>query len=322
MATITTVIPVYNGEKYITETLESLARQTRRPDRVIAVDDGSKDRTEEIVRNFAGIKCEWAPNERNLGLFPNHNSALRFCAETKFFHILHSNDLISPTFFEKLVPLIEKAEGFAMAFGGHVFVRENGEETEQRGGIGGERSHRLNLREFLEMQSELKAIQLHSVVLKTDFRKCPVSFPLDFPQVGDVIFHADFAAHCSEIWADPEVLCQVRMHEGAATARNMMNMQAWVMDEWRAMQHVNGLMRERGLASWKHGEKLKLLFAARAHVKSTMVKSVNPTYAREIAERAKTTTSHLHWAAAGAVVALRDALRPKADVAKERLGKA
>jgi glycosyltransferase involved in cell wall biosynthesis len=319
MATITTVIPVYNGEKYITETLESLARQTLRPDRVIAVDDGSKDRTEEIVRNFAGIKCEWAPNERNLGLFPNHNSALRFCAETKFFHILHSNDLVSPTFFEKLVPLIEKADGFAMAFSGHVFVREDGAETAQRGGISGEKARQLSLREFLEMQSELKSIQLHSVVLKTDFKKSPVAFPLDFPQVGDVIFHADFATHCSEIWADPEILTQVRMHEGAATARNMMNIQAWVMDEWRTMQHVNGLLRERGLASWKHQQKLKLLFAARSRVKVKMVKGLNAGYAQEIVERTKATTSSLHWAAAGAVVELRDALFPKADVAKERL---
>jgi glycosyltransferase involved in cell wall biosynthesis len=270
MATITTVIPIYNGEKYITETLESLARQTRRPDRVIAVDDGSKDRTEEIVRNFGGIKCEWAPNERNLGLFPNHNSALRFCAETQFFHILHSNDLILPTFFEKLVPLIEKAPGFAMAYSGHMFVREDGSPTLQRGGIGGNKPRRMSLREFLGMQSELKALQLPSVVMKTDFKKCPVEFPLDFPQVGDVIFHTNFATHCSEIWGEPEVLIQMRMHEGAATARNMMNIQGWVLDEWRAMEHVYGLMRERGLGSWRHEQKLKLMFAARARVKSIM----------------------------------------------------
>src|SRR5688572_29218050 len=122
MATITTVIPVYNGEKHITETLECLAAQTLRPDRVVLVDDGSTDRTEEIVRNFTGIKCEWAPNAKNLGLFPNHNSAIRFAAETKFLHILHANDLVSPQFFEKLVPLLDHTPGFALAYSGHVFI--------------------------------------------------------------------------------------------------------------------------------------------------------------------------------------------------------
>lgn len=319
MATITTVIPVYNGEKYITETLECLARQTRRPDRVIAVDDGSTDRTREIVENFPGIKCEWMPNERNLGLFPNHNSALRFAAETQFFHILHSNDTISAEFFAKLVPLIEKAPGLAMAFCGHVFILDDGSPTTQRGGIVGDKPRRLSLSEFLAMQSELKSIQLHSVVLKTDFKKSPVDFPLDFLQLGDVIFHAEFATHCSEIWAIPDILSQVRIHEGAATARNMMNMKAWVTDEWRAMQLINGLMRERNLSSWSHDQKLKLLFSARSYVKSQLVRDARLEYSREIAQQARTTTSNFHWAAARAVVALRDRLFPKADVVKERL---
>ena len=126
MATLTTVIPVFNGEKHILETLQCLAAQTRRPDRVLIVDDGSTDGTEQIVKRFSALPCEWAPNSRNLGLFPNHNSALRFAAETRFLHILHANDLISPTFFERLVPLIENAPGFAMAYGGHVFIREDG----------------------------------------------------------------------------------------------------------------------------------------------------------------------------------------------------
>jgi glycosyltransferase involved in cell wall biosynthesis len=319
MATITTVIPVYNGEKYLTETLQCLARQTRRPDRVIAVDDGSTDRTREIVENFSGIKCEWAPNGRNLGLFPNHNSALRFASETKFFHILHANDTISPAFFETLVPLIENASGYAMAFSGHVFVREDGTPTDQRGGIQGQKPRRLPLREFLEMQSELKSIQLHSVVLKMDFKKSPVEFHLDFPQLGDVVFHAKFATHCSEIWADPQILSQVRLHESAVTARNMMNMKAWVTDEWRAMQLIDELMRERNISRWAHREKLKLLFAARARVKGQVVHKSNPQYGRQIAQHARTTTSILHWAAAVAVVALRDALFPKADASKERL---
>jgi glycosyltransferase involved in cell wall biosynthesis len=319
MTTITTVIPVYNGEKYIAETLESLARQTRRPDRVIAVDDGSTDRTEEIVRTFSGIKCEWAPNPRNLGLFPNHNSALRFCGETKFFHILHSDDTISPDFFEKLIPLIENAPGFAMAFGGYVVMREDGTPTPQKNFVPGQGPRRFSLREFLRIQSELKSLGLHAVVLKTDFKPSPVQFPLDFPQLGDVVFHSQFATHCSELWGMPEILCQLRSHGAAATTRNMMNLQAFVKDEWRAMQIANRLLRERGIGSWSHEQKLRLLFAARARVKSDIVRPLDASYSREIASEAKRTTSIFHWAAASAVVKLRDALAPKIDSGQERL---
>ena len=161
------------------------------------------------------------------------------------------------------------------------------------------------------MQSELKALGLHAVVLKTDFKASPVQFALDFPQLGDVVFHSQFASRCSELWGTPEILCQIRSHGAAATTRNMMNLQAFVKDEWRAMQLANQLLRERGMGAWSHEQKVKLLFAARARVKSQIVKPMNAPYAGEIAHEAKNTTSLLHWAAAIAVVALRDAFVPK-----------
>jgi glycosyltransferase involved in cell wall biosynthesis len=319
MATITTVIPVFNGAQYILETLDSLAAQTRRPDRVVVVDDCSTDKTEQIVRNYKKLECEWFTNERNLGLFPNHNSALRFAAETKFFHILHSNDLISPRFFEKLIPLIEKAPEQAMAFSGHVFIRDDGSPTQQIGRVPGKDAHELSVRQFLDMQADLKSIQLHSAVLKTDFKNMPVQFRTDLPQLGDVIFHAQFATHCSQIWADPEVLCQVRIHAGSATNRNMLNINAWVLDEWRAMQMVLDIMREKHMSSTFRCLKSRLLFAARSQVKVQTVKSRYPEYAQEIVKEAKKRTGAIAWSTGGAIVALRDFLIPKADATKERL---
>lgn len=50
---ITVLIPAYNAERFIDETLQSIAAQTRLPDRVIIVDDGSKDGTVDIVEAFA-----------------------------------------------------------------------------------------------------------------------------------------------------------------------------------------------------------------------------------------------------------------------------
>ena len=44
-ARIISVIPVYNGKRFIRATLDSLAAQTLRPDRVIVLDDASTDGT-------------------------------------------------------------------------------------------------------------------------------------------------------------------------------------------------------------------------------------------------------------------------------------
>ena len=57
MVELTTVIPVRNGERFLPETLDFLARQQRRPDRVVVLDNQSTDSTPELVRRFTGLPC-------------------------------------------------------------------------------------------------------------------------------------------------------------------------------------------------------------------------------------------------------------------------
>ena len=49
----TVVMATYNGEKYLTEQLESLEQQTAPPARLIISDDGSSDATREILASYA-----------------------------------------------------------------------------------------------------------------------------------------------------------------------------------------------------------------------------------------------------------------------------
>lgn len=53
MTLISVIIPVYNGEKYLAEAIESILSQSYRPLEIIAVDDGSVDGSATIVRGFA-----------------------------------------------------------------------------------------------------------------------------------------------------------------------------------------------------------------------------------------------------------------------------
>ena len=71
---VTCIIPVYNGEPYLGEALESVLNQTYRSVEVIVVDDGSTDRTPEVVASY-GSRVSYrrqanagAPSARNLGL--------------------------------------------------------------------------------------------------------------------------------------------------------------------------------------------------------------------------------------------------------------
>jgi len=73
-ALVSCIVPVYNGEKYLAEALDSILRQSYRPIEIIVADDGSTDKTAEVVTHY-GDRVRYfrqvhsgAPTARNLGL--------------------------------------------------------------------------------------------------------------------------------------------------------------------------------------------------------------------------------------------------------------
>lgn len=72
----------YNGEKYIAEQLQSLFDQTLKPDEIVISDDGSKDKTLEIIRNFIDrniIPIRILEHKENLGVFKNFEYCIKQC---------------------------------------------------------------------------------------------------------------------------------------------------------------------------------------------------------------------------------------------------
>src|SRR5262245_57996201 len=134
---IITVIPVYNGEKFLLRTLQSVANQTRRPDRLVLLDNCSTDGTEKIIREFTGMKCEYVRNERNLGLFGNMNRALDYAVQTRYLHLLPADDLITPNFFEKLTAALDSCQGFGLGFCLDERIDDNDEHLSLSGTITG-----------------------------------------------------------------------------------------------------------------------------------------------------------------------------------------
>ncbi len=101
------IIPCYNHARYIGAALDSCLAQTRRPDRIIVIDDGSRDDSPAIIRSYAGRGVEGSARE-NRGAHSTINELLAMAAQDcEVVSILNSDDHYAPDRFEKCLPLLE-----------------------------------------------------------------------------------------------------------------------------------------------------------------------------------------------------------------------
>ena len=302
---VTTVIPVYNGEKFLLRTLQSVANQTKRPDRLVVLDNCSTDGTEKIARAFAGLKCEFIRNERNLGLFGNMNRALEFAAQTRYLHLLCADDLIAPGFFERLVATLEPCSGFGLAYCLDERIDERDEHLSVSGRVTGA-VEEISIADFLKQKGEIANQALAGTLFKTNFQKSPCAFRMDMPILADVVFYAEWGAKCQRIVKVNEPLAKYRWHGTNQSCELMPGLQPLVLDEWKTMQLIEAL---RGEAGFVRSCKLKGLFGVRSGIKARRIRQLgNPKYSREIVAAGRRISGMPLWLAAQGVVHAREFL--------------
>lgn len=92
-AKITVFIPVYNRQKYIAQTIQSVLDQSFKDFQLLLVDDGSTDNSVEIIRSFTDNRITLVENGRNLGIPQTRNIGLEH-AEGEYLAILDSDDVM------------------------------------------------------------------------------------------------------------------------------------------------------------------------------------------------------------------------------------
>ncbi|PPQ28336.1 glycosyltransferase [Rhodopila globiformis] len=111
--TISAVIPLYNGRRFIRQALDSVAAQTRAPCEIIVVDDGSTDDGAAIVRDFAGtcpVRLLSKPNggqssARNFGVAHAQGDLIALLDQDDCWYPHHLEKLARPFEARQPIPL-------------------------------------------------------------------------------------------------------------------------------------------------------------------------------------------------------------------------
>ena len=105
---ISIIIPVYNVEKYLRECLDSILNQTFQNFEIICVDDGSTDKSLEILQEYKRKDDRFVIlQQRYSGAGSARNNGIRL-AEGKYIQFLDSDDYFEPTLLEEMYNHAEK----------------------------------------------------------------------------------------------------------------------------------------------------------------------------------------------------------------------
>lgn len=126
-ATVNIVIPAFNEEANIALCLSSIAKQTRKPQKIILIDDGSHDRTREYAEEFCnlnGMEVLIISRDHPIGKTPTiKRQAREFEADVEF--ILDGDTVLeSENYIDRVVEELYKGKGIASACGTILPLRD------------------------------------------------------------------------------------------------------------------------------------------------------------------------------------------------------
>lgn len=110
---VSVLVPVFNGEHYLAECLDSILAQDFSDLEILVSDDVSTDSSLEIIKRFASrdARIRWWKNPRHLGLTANSNACLNE-ARGEYVKFVHQDDkLLSAGAIQKMVTLLDEHPG-------------------------------------------------------------------------------------------------------------------------------------------------------------------------------------------------------------------
>jgi len=175
---VTIITVVYNGEKFLEETILSVINQTYDNVEYIIVDGNSTDRTLNIIQNFSHAIDYWV-SEKDKGIYDAMNKGIML-ARGEIIGFINSDDALNPGVLSLIAEKFVVKPGFDFAYGSVDLIRNSGEKY----GITQPFPQHLIKKKYLK---EMPFPHPSLFVKKAVFMKVGL-FDLDFPIGADYDF--------------------------------------------------------------------------------------------------------------------------------------
>ena len=127
MCSVAIGMPVWNGEKFLQEAIESILAQTYGDFALVISDNSSTDATAEICQTYAksDARINYIRQQTNIGAAANHNEVFRRSSGRYFKWAAH-DDVLAPDFLQKCVRVLEEDERSVLCSPATVLINEDG----------------------------------------------------------------------------------------------------------------------------------------------------------------------------------------------------
>ncbi|MCU0549063.1 MAG: glycosyltransferase [Leptolyngbya sp. Prado105] len=125
-------LPVYNGQNFLRESIESVLAQTFTDFHLVISDNASTDETEAICREYADrdSRVVYYRQPENIGCAPNYNFLFeQYGRYSPYFKWQAHDDLIAPEFLERTVAILDADSTLAIANCRAYLINEHGTRT-------------------------------------------------------------------------------------------------------------------------------------------------------------------------------------------------
>src|SRR5438067_1373551 len=119
-------MPVWNGEAFLSEAIESILAQTYGDFELVISDNASTDGTAEICRAYAqrDTRIRYIRQERIIGANPNHNELFRRSSGEYFKWAAH-DDILAPEFIRECVKVLDEHDEVVLCCPATVLINED-----------------------------------------------------------------------------------------------------------------------------------------------------------------------------------------------------